>query len=105
MFESILRNEFRNFSGQELSDEEYTALLDYLEYYDDGEATAKDLHCMVGDFLEECYKQNEWNPDHPEDPEYVLLDWWLFPMAKREYPDEHTTIITYRGCKMTSYKP
>lgn len=104
MFESILRNEFTKLTGQYLSDEEYATLLDYLEYYDDGKMTTEDLHNNISNFVQDCFEKTTEYDGEVSVPAYKLVDWRLFPMAKKEFPDPYTTIITYRGGKVIEYK-
>lgn len=89
MIRTILNNEFNKLTGQELTGHEYTALMDYIEYYGMGDWDTTDLRGAVANFIEECYDHDD------ETGEYTILDWWKFPMAV-------TTIEN--GVKITRYR-
>ena len=96
MYETILRNEFKQCTSRELSDFELTALKDFIEYYGDDTWEASDLHSAIYDFLDQCYTRSA---DKFGGLEYSIRDWWEFPMAKKEFQGNRT-IITYRGGTM-----
>lgn len=97
MIRTILNNEFNKLTGQELTGHEYTALMDYIEYYGMGDWDTTDLRGAVANFIEECY-------DHDDKTgEYTILDWWKFPMATT-IVDGNKVITTYRGCTTTTYR-
>lgn len=102
MYETILRNEFRQYTSQELSDFEMTALKDYIEHYGSDNWEASDLRSAVCDFIDECYiRHNVYAADY-NGPKYTIRDWWEFPMAEREY-NKGRTIIKYRGGTMIQH--
>ncbi len=103
MYDTILRNEFRRFSGQELTDYELTALKDFIDFYREEDWDAARLSAAVLDFLTDCYDMHDIFDADYVGPEYTIRDWWKFPMAKHEFNGD-TTVITYRGGKMTAPK-
>ena len=105
MLRTILNNEFNKLTGQELSDYEYTVLLDYLEYYYECDWDARDLRGAVANFIDECYDHNEPSDEYPDAPftEYTIREWWNFPMAKTT-TDGNKIITTYRGGSTWQYK-
>ena len=105
MLRTILNNEFNKLTGQELSDYEYTVLLDYLEYYYEADWDTRDLRGAVADFIDECYDRNEPSDEYPDVPftEYTIRGWWHFPMAKTT-ADGNKIITTYRGGSTWQYK-
>lgn len=93
----IINNEFHSLTGQDLSSYELQVFYDFVDYYATPDWTLKDLRGAIGDFISECYDQHD-----NESPEYTLVEFWRFPMAKKEFlPDK--TIITYRGNKSIEY--
>ena len=104
MLDIILRNEFKKFSGQDLSDYELTALKDYIEWYGDDTWKMEDASTAVAGFLDECYDHHDIYADDYQGTEYTIRDWWEFPMAKIEGYEDRVE-ITYRGYKTIEYKP
>lgn len=90
MIRTILNNEFNDRTAQELSDYEYTVLLDYIQYYGELDWNIHDLRCAVIDFVQDCYDYDE------EEETYTIKDWWHFPMATTTVVDG-IKIKTYRG--------
>ena len=101
MFDIILRNEFKEITGRDMSNFELTALKDYIEFYGDDTWNLEDAHEAVTEFVETCY---DTKYDFENGTQYTIHDWMTFPFAKREYfPDR--TVITYRGGTTTIYEP
>lgn len=103
MYDTILRNEFKRFSGQDLTDYELTALKDFIDFYGEEDWDAARLSTAVLDFLNDCYEMHDIFDENYTGPQYTILDWWEFPMAHREGNGD-TIVITYRGGKMTKPK-
>ena len=97
MIRTILNNEFNRLTGQELSDYEYTALIDYLNHYGELDWGTRDMRGAVANFIEECYGHDD------ETGEYTILDWWKFPMATIAV-DGNKVITTYRGGTTMTYR-
>lgn len=90
MIRTILNNEFNRLTGQEPTGHEYTALMDYIEYYGMGDWDTRDLRGAVADFINECY-------DHdPDAGTYEIKEWWKFPMAVTTV-ENGVKITRYRG--------
>lgn len=104
MLDIILRNEFKKFSGQDLSDYELTALKDYIEWYGDETWKMEDASTAVLDFLDECYVHHDVYADDFQGTEYTIRDWWEFPFASKDYYDDHK-VVSYRGGSTTIYYP
>jgi hypothetical protein len=104
MIRTILNNEFNKLTGQELSDYEYTALIDYLNHYGELDWDTRDMRGAVADFINECYDKNELSPYATEDQEeYTIKNWWEFPMATIAV-DGNKVITTYRGGTTMTYR-
>lgn len=95
-FATIVENEFRRFTGQDMSDYEMGVCMDYLEFYYELDWMTTDLRAAINDFVADCYEQ-----DFAANT-YTIRDWWEFPMARTEtFPD--CVVVTYRGGRTTKY--
>lgn len=94
--ETIIENEFRRVTGQDMSNYEIMVCMDYVEFYYGLDWTTEDLRASINDFVADCYEQDLAANT------YTIRDWWEFPMAHREILSDRV-VITYRGGRATQY--
>ena len=90
---SILENEFKKITKQELSKEELVALYDYLDYCDNGELLVDDLQGLVYSFVQDCYYYDQLYNS------YELFEWMDLPFVRTEVKDGWF-IKKWRGCSV-----